>query len=133
MGGAASLTVRQGVLVRLAAVVCASVVLATCPACSGGGETELNRPWTRTELSSDGKELTVWVEPPGDDECEVFDRIDVERDSGTAVVSAVYIRTEQEFCEVPCPLTDQRRTTNLDQPLPGLEIKPHPETVASCR
>lgn len=104
-----------------------------CGGSGGSGDAELNRPWTRARLSDDGRELTVWVEPPGDDECEVFDRIEVDRNDDSAAVAAVYIRTDMEFCEVPCPLTDEARTVQLDRSLSGLELKPEPDTDPSCR
>ena len=117
---------------RVAAV--GSLLLAVTVGCSSGGDHEVNRPWTRSEVSSDGRRLSVWVEPPGDDDCEVFDRLDVERGGdGTAIVAAVYIRTDEEFCDVPCPLSDERRTVRVIDPLTDVVLEPHPDTVASCR
>lgn len=96
-------------------------------------EDEIHRPWTTAEVSDDGRTLTLMVEPPGDPGCEEFVRIDVERRGDTAVAAAVYRRTAQEFCIVPCALADEPRTVELDEPLTGVEVVPTENTQRSCR
>jgi hypothetical protein len=93
----------------------------------------ISRPWTRAEISDDGQLLTLWIEPPGDRFCEVFDHIEVERVANVAVAAALYRRTDQEFCQLPCPGGDVPHTAVLDEPLTGLTLVPSPDAVASCR
>ena len=83
----------------------------------GDERPSISRPWTRSEVSEDGRTLTLWVEKPGDPGCEVFDHIDVERSGRTATAAAIYERTDQEFCIVPCPLPDEPQTITLEEPL----------------
>jgi hypothetical protein len=93
----------------------------------------ISRPWTRSEVSADGRQLTLWVEKPGDPGCEVFDHIEVERRSdGTAAATAWYARTDQPFCNVPCPLLDEPQTVTLDAPLTDVTIH-HAPSDRSCR
>jgi len=118
-----------GGAVALVAVL--GAVLAT--GALGDSNDEVHRPWTTAEVSDDGRTLTLMVEPPGDPGCEEFVRIDVERRGDTAVAAAVYRRTGQEFCIVPCPGMDEPRTVELDEPLTGVKVVPADGTVRSCR
>jgi hypothetical protein len=93
----------------------------------------ISRPWTRSEISEDGRQLTLWVEKPGDPDCEVFDHIEVSRTSDrTATAAAWYERTDQEFCIVPCPLIDEPQSVTLDVPLTDVAIG-HAPSKRSCR
>ncbi|WP_436794563.1 hypothetical protein [Actinospongicola halichondriae] len=117
-----------GVVIVLAVVVGVIVWSA-----ERGGDEWISRPWTTAAVSDDGLELTVWVEKPGDPACEVFDHLDVDRSERTAVVSAIYRRTDQDTCIVPCPLEDEAHTVTLDEPLGDLDIVHSPDAVDSCR
>ena len=92
----------------------------------------ISRPWTRSELSEDGRTLTLWVEKPGDSHCEVFDHIKVDVSGQTATAAAIYRRTDQEFCITPCALQDEPQTITLDEPLTDVAIA-HAEASRSCR
>ena len=115
----------------VALVVVLGAVLAT-GALSGSND-EIRRPWTSAEISDDGRTLTLMVEPPGDPGCEEFVRIDVERQGDTATAAAVYRRTDQEFCIVPCSLRDEPRTVELEEPLTAVEVVAAEGTVRGCR
>lgn len=93
----------------------------------------ISRPWTRAELSEDGRTLTLWVEKPGDPGCEVFDHIEVERSERSATAAATYERTDQEFCIVPCPLQDEPQTVTLEEPLTQVTILHASGASRSCR
>lgn len=115
----------------LGLVVVVGAVVAT--GALSDSDDEIQRPWSTAEVSDDGRTLTLMVEPPGDPGCEEFVRIDVERQGDTAVAAAVYRRTGQEFCIVPCPGADEPRTVELDEPLTGVDIISAEDTVRSCR
>ena len=93
----------------------------------------ISRPWTRSEISADGRTLTLWVEKPGDPGCEVFDHIEVERSRRTATAAAIYERTDQEFCIVPCPLQDEPQTITLEESLTRVTILHASGASRSCR
>lgn len=97
------------------------------------GHASISRPWTRAEVSEDGTRLTLWVEKPGDPGCEVFDHIEVKHSNRTTTAAAIYTRTDQEFCIVPCPLQDEPQTVTLDQPLTQVSILHASGATPSCR
>jgi len=96
-------------------------------------ERRISRPWTRSELSEDGRTLTLWVEKPGDPGCEVFDHIEVERSERSATAAAIYEGTDQAFCIVPCPLRDETQTVTLEEPLAQVTILHASGASRSCR
>ena len=123
---------RKGAIAAVAGLVLLAGALVIVRA-AGGSDDLISRPWTRAEVSDDGQQLTVWVEPPGDPGCEEFERIDVDRDGSTAVIRALYRRTDQVGCIVPCPIQDEARTIALDDPLSGVSLTHDPDAVPSCR
>jgi hypothetical protein len=92
----------------------------------------ISRPWTRSEISEDRRTLTLWVEKPGDPNCEVFDHIEVSLSEQTATAAAIYRRTDQEFCITPCALQDEPQTITLEEPLTDVTIA-HASASRSCR
>ena len=128
-------TGKRGVAVVAGVVALVVVVVGTVLVTGALSDSndEIHRPWSTAEISDDGLTLTLMVEPPGDPGCEEFVRVDVEHRGDTAVAAAVYRRTSQEFCIVPCALADEARTVELEEPLTGVDVVPSKDTQRSCR
>jgi hypothetical protein len=91
----------------------------------------VSRPWTRAELSRDGRVLTLWVVPPPDPQCEVFDHIELLPIGSALQPRAVYRQTPRRFCNVPCPLVPEPRTIELAASITGVRLLPS-ELHAQC-
>lgn len=83
-------------------------------------------------LSEDGRTITLWVHDPADEKCHEWGKISVDLRRGDAVVMAQYRRTQQESCQVPCPLGTTPRSQTFDFDLRRYRIVPGPEGF-DCR
>ena len=93
-------------LVRTPALAVA--LLLAAPACSSGGTSEdanrLSMAWSHVEVAPDGRSAVVHAYQVGDPGCWDLVEASAEPVVGAVEVGVWYERTDQELCQLPCPL-----------------------------